>query len=82
VRDVDASVIPEWAGRAEQAGFGSVSTVGRLAYPGVMDTVVLAAAAGATKRVGLFSNIMPAPSWPAALFAKEIAGIDACPAAG
>jgi alkanesulfonate monooxygenase SsuD/methylene tetrahydromethanopterin reductase-like flavin-dependent oxidoreductase (luciferase family) len=42
----------------------------------------LAAAAGATKRVGLFSNIMPAPSWPAALFAKEIAGIDACPAAG
>ncbi|RSM36466.1 LLM class flavin-dependent oxidoreductase [Amycolatopsis balhimycina DSM 5908] len=76
VRDVDASVIPEWASRAEQAGFGSVSTVGRLAYPGVMDTVALAAAAGATKRVGLFSNIMLAPSWPAALFAKEIAGID------
>jgi alkanesulfonate monooxygenase SsuD/methylene tetrahydromethanopterin reductase-like flavin-dependent oxidoreductase (luciferase family) len=76
VRDVDASVIPEWARRAEQAGFSSVSTVGRLAYPGVMDTVALAAAAGATSRVGLFSNIMLAPSWPAALFAKEIAGID------
>jgi alkanesulfonate monooxygenase SsuD/methylene tetrahydromethanopterin reductase-like flavin-dependent oxidoreductase (luciferase family) len=76
VRDVDASVIPEWARRAEQAGFSSVSTVGRLAYPGVMDTVALAAAAGATNRVGLFSNIMLAPSWPAELFAKEIAGID------
>lgn len=76
VRNVDASVLPAWAAKAEQAGFSTLGTVGRLAYPGVMDTVALAAAAGATKTIGLFSNVMLAPTWPAALFAKEIAGID------
>ena len=42
-----------------------------------MDTVALAAAAGATSTIGLISNIMIAPVWPAALLAKEVAGIDA-----
>ena len=76
VRNVNAEVIPDWAAQAEQAGFSTVSTVGRLAYPGVMDTVALAAAAGATRRIGLLSNVMLAPAWPGTLFAKEIAGID------
>ncbi|MFI5930858.1 LLM class flavin-dependent oxidoreductase [Actinoplanes sp. NPDC051494] len=76
VRDVKAAVIPAWAVAAERAGFSAVSTVGRLAYPGVLDTVALAAAAGATSTIGLFSNVMLAPVWPGALFAKEIAGID------
>lgn len=76
VRNLTAGVIPSWASQAEQAGFSTVSTVGRLAYPGVMDTVALAAAAGATRRIGLLSNVMLAPAWPGALFAKEIASID------
>lgn len=76
VRNVNASVIPAWAAQAEQAGFSTVSTVGRFAYPGVMDTVALAAAAGATKTIGLFSNVILAPTWPGTLFAKEVAGID------
>src|SRR5919112_4031533 len=76
VRDVRPSVIPEWASRAEKAGFSSLGSVGRIAYPGVMDTVALAAAAGATTTIGLISNIVIAPVWPAMLFAKEAAGID------
>jgi alkanesulfonate monooxygenase SsuD/methylene tetrahydromethanopterin reductase-like flavin-dependent oxidoreductase (luciferase family) len=76
VRNVNAAVIPEWAVKAEQAGFSTVSTVGRLAYPGVMDTVALAAAAGATKTIGLFTNVTLAPTWPGTLFAKEVASID------
>jgi alkanesulfonate monooxygenase SsuD/methylene tetrahydromethanopterin reductase-like flavin-dependent oxidoreductase (luciferase family) len=41
-----------------------------------MDTVALAAAAGATSTIGLLSSIMLATTWPAPLPAKEVAGID------
>jgi alkanesulfonate monooxygenase SsuD/methylene tetrahydromethanopterin reductase-like flavin-dependent oxidoreductase (luciferase family) len=76
VRGVDARVIPQWARRAEQAGFSTLGTVGRIAYPGVMDTVALAAAAGATERIGLLSSVLLGTVWPAPLLAKEAAGID------
>lgn len=76
VRDVRSTVIPAWAARAERAGFSTLGTVGRIAYPGVMDTVTLAAAAGATSSIGLISNVMLATVWPATLLAKELAGID------
>lgn len=76
VRDVDPAVVPRWAARAEEAGFSSLATIGRYAYPGVSDTVSLAAAAGATTRIGLLSGVLLAPTWPGALLAKEIASID------
>lgn len=76
VRDVRPRVIPEWAATAEEAGFSTLGTVGRVAYPGVMDTVALAAAAGVTSRIGLLSSVLIAPVWPATLLAKEAAGID------
>lgn len=76
VRDVRPAIIPEWAAAAEEAGFSTLGTVGRMAYPGVMDTVTLAAAAGATSRIGLVSGILIAPAWPPALLAKEVAAID------
>lgn len=76
VRNVDPVVIPAWAEQAEQAGFSTLGTVGRIAYPGVMDTVAMAAAAGATSTIGLLSGVLLGPVWPAALLAKEVAGID------
>ena len=76
VRDVNPAIIPEWAAKSEQAGFSTLGTFGRIAYPGVMDTVSLAAAAGATSTIGLLSNVLLATVWPAALLAKEAAGID------
>ncbi|HYS36335.1 MAG TPA: LLM class flavin-dependent oxidoreductase [Pseudonocardiaceae bacterium] len=76
VRDVNAAIIPEWSSRAEAAGFNTLGTIGRFAYPGVSDTVALAAAAGATSTIGLFSGVLLATVWPAELLAKELAGID------
>ncbi|QUX27090.1 LLM class flavin-dependent oxidoreductase [Nocardiopsis akebiae] len=76
VRDVHAPVIPAWARRAEEAGFATLGTTGRVAYPGVMDTVALAAAAGATTTIGLMSQVLLATTWPGALLAKEAASID------
>jgi alkanesulfonate monooxygenase SsuD/methylene tetrahydromethanopterin reductase-like flavin-dependent oxidoreductase (luciferase family) len=77
VRGTRPAIIPDWATRAEQAGFSTLGTVGRIAYPGVMDTVALATAAAATTSIGLFSNVMLGPVWPPVLLAKETAGIDA-----
>jgi alkanesulfonate monooxygenase SsuD/methylene tetrahydromethanopterin reductase-like flavin-dependent oxidoreductase (luciferase family) len=76
VRDVRPTVIPQWAVLAERAGFSSLGSVGRIAYPGVVDTVALAAAAGATSTIGLLSTVLLATVWPPVLLAKEIAGID------
>jgi alkanesulfonate monooxygenase SsuD/methylene tetrahydromethanopterin reductase-like flavin-dependent oxidoreductase (luciferase family) len=76
VRNVNPAIVPGWSARAEQAGFSSLGTVGRFAYPGVSDTVALAAAAGATSTIGLFSGVLLAPTWPGELLAKELAGID------
>ena len=64
VRGTRPTVIPGWASQAERAGFSTLGTVGRIAYPGVMDTVALAAAAGARASIGLLSNIMIGPVWP------------------
>jgi alkanesulfonate monooxygenase SsuD/methylene tetrahydromethanopterin reductase-like flavin-dependent oxidoreductase (luciferase family) len=75
--EVRPTIIPRWAEQAEQAGFAALGTVGRVAYPGVMDTVALAAAAATTTTIGLLSSIMIAPVWPPVLLAKETAGIDA-----
>jgi alkanesulfonate monooxygenase SsuD/methylene tetrahydromethanopterin reductase-like flavin-dependent oxidoreductase (luciferase family) len=77
VRGTQPMAIPGWASRAERAGFSTLGTVGRIAYPGVMDTVALAAAAAATTSIGLLSNIMIGPAWPPVLLAKETAAIDA-----
>jgi len=77
IRGTRPTVIPEWAARAEAAGFSKLGTVGRVAYPGVMDTVALAAAAGATKSIGLFPHVLLGPVWPPVLLAKTTADIDA-----
>ncbi|MET7999302.1 LLM class flavin-dependent oxidoreductase [Amycolatopsis sp. NPDC005232] len=61
---------------AEEAGFSTLSTVGRPAYPGVDDTVALAAAAGATTTIGLLSGLLLGTVWPPVLLAKVAAGID------
>ncbi|AQT79947.1 flavin-dependent oxidoreductase [Mycolicibacterium litorale] len=76
VRNVTPSIIPRWALSAETAEFSTLATIGRYAYPGVIDTVALGAAAGATTKINLLSAVLLAPTWPAALLAKEIAGID------
>jgi alkanesulfonate monooxygenase SsuD/methylene tetrahydromethanopterin reductase-like flavin-dependent oxidoreductase (luciferase family) len=76
VRGMRPAVIPAWAREAENLGFASLTTVGRYAYPGVSDTVALAAAAAVTSRIELISGVLLGPTWPGRLLAKELAGID------
>jgi alkanesulfonate monooxygenase SsuD/methylene tetrahydromethanopterin reductase-like flavin-dependent oxidoreductase (luciferase family) len=76
IRDVDPRIIPQWSTRSEEAGFSTLATVGRTAYPGVMDTVALAGAAAVTSTIGLTSTIMLTTVWPPVLLAKELAAID------
>lgn len=76
VRNMDPKVVVPWATRAERAGFATLGTIGRIAYPGMQDTVALAAAAGATSKIGLFSNVLIGPAWSPVLLAKEVAGIN------
>lgn len=77
VREIDAAILPGWAAQAEKAGFDSLATVGRIAYPGVMDTIALAAAAATTTTISLITSIAVGPAYPSVLLAKEIANIDA-----
>ena len=48
VRGVDRAGIVDWAQRADRAGFASLGTIDRLAYPNYESLVSLAAAAAAT----------------------------------
>lgn len=77
VPNLRPDVVPAWASLAEEAGFELLTTVGRQAYPGLSDTVALAAAAAVTNRIELVSAVLLATTWPGALLAKELAGIDA-----
>jgi probable F420-dependent oxidoreductase len=66
----------EWARRSEEAGFSSLATIDRIAYPSYESLVALAAAAGATQRIGLMTNVLLAPTRSPVLLAKEAASVD------
>jgi alkanesulfonate monooxygenase SsuD/methylene tetrahydromethanopterin reductase-like flavin-dependent oxidoreductase (luciferase family) len=68
-------LMAEWARRAEQRGFESVTTIDRLIYPSLDSIVGLALAAGATTDLALVTNILLAPLYPAAILAKQLASL-------
>lgn len=70
----------QWARHAEQRGFDCVAAIDRLVYPSLDAVIALALAAGATEHIELVTNILLAPLYPAAVLAKQLAGIaDAAP---
>jgi alkanesulfonate monooxygenase SsuD/methylene tetrahydromethanopterin reductase-like flavin-dependent oxidoreductase (luciferase family) len=73
---VEGTTLVAWARRAEERGFASLATIDRLAYPSHDSLMTLAAAAGATSRIELHTNILLAPLYPPVLLAKAAASLD------
>src|SRR2546426_3576627 len=66
----------DWARRAEERGFAGLATIDRIAYPSYESLIALAAAAAATERIGLMTNILLGPTRNPILLAKESASLD------
>ena len=64
------------ARRAEHLGFSTLATIGRISYPTFEELVTLAAAAGATERIGLMTDVLLAPTREPVLLAKQAATLD------
>src|SRR2546430_1042522 len=75
--EITGTAIPEWARRAEARGFSTLSTIDRIVYPTYDSLTCLAVAAGATSRIGLFTDILLAPAYPPVWLAKATASLDA-----
>jgi alkanesulfonate monooxygenase SsuD/methylene tetrahydromethanopterin reductase-like flavin-dependent oxidoreductase (luciferase family) len=69
-------ILVDLARRAEAFGFSSLATIGRVAYPNYEELVTLAAAAAATERIGLFTDILLGPAREPVLLAKQAASLD------
>ncbi|MET0452965.1 MAG: LLM class flavin-dependent oxidoreductase [Mycobacterium sp.] len=75
VAEVKGPVIVQWARRAEERDFESVTTIDRLIYPSIDSIVALAVAAGATTNVALVTNVLLAPLYPPVLLAKQLGSL-------
>lgn len=76
VLGVQGSTLVEWSRRAEELGFSTLATIGRVVWPAYDEFVALAAAAAVTERIGLMTNIALMPTWDPARFAKASASVD------
>jgi alkanesulfonate monooxygenase SsuD/methylene tetrahydromethanopterin reductase-like flavin-dependent oxidoreductase (luciferase family) len=65
-----------WARLAETRGFSTLGTIGRIAYPTYDSLIALAAAAGATERIGLMTDILLGPTYQPVVLAKMAASLD------
>lgn len=75
--------IVEFAKAAEEAGFSSLGTIDRVAYPNYEPLTVLAAAAAVTERIKLATTILLAPLHGSGrLIAKQALSIDALAGGG
>jgi alkanesulfonate monooxygenase SsuD/methylene tetrahydromethanopterin reductase-like flavin-dependent oxidoreductase (luciferase family) len=75
VRGTTGPQLLEWARRADAAGFSTLATIGRVAYPSYEELTVFAAAGAVTERIRFTSNILLAPTRSAAELAKQAATV-------
>lgn len=69
--------VVEWARRAEEYGFSMLGTIDRIVFPTYDSLTTQALAAGATSRIGLFTDILLTPLYPPVWLAKASASLDA-----
>ena len=75
VRGTTGPQLLEWARRADAAGFSTLATIGRVAYPSYEELTVFAAAGVVTERIRFTSNILLAPTRSTAELAKQAATV-------
>ncbi len=79
----DGRTLVEWARNAEEAGFSTLGTIGRLVYPNYEELVALSAAAAVTSRIRLTTGVLLAPLYTnSALLAKQAASLETACLAG
>ena len=77
VPDTEGRTLIDWARHAEEAGFSTLGTIGRLVYPNYEEFVALSAAAAVTSQIRLTTGVLLAPLYTnSALFAKQAASLD------
>lgn len=75
VAEVKGPSLLDWARRAEERGFESLTTIDRLIYPSIDSIIALAVAAGATTNLALVTNVLLGPLYPPVLLAKQMASL-------
>lgn len=75
IAHVPGPLTAQWARRAEQRGFAQLAAIDRLVYESLDSIVALSVAAGATADIGLMTNVLLAPLYPAALLAKQVTAL-------
>ncbi|TDD31396.1 LLM class flavin-dependent oxidoreductase [Actinomadura sp. KC06] len=79
----DGRALVEWARRAERRGFATLGVSDRLVWTTPEPLITLAAAAGATSRIGLLTSVLLAPlRADHALFATAVTTLDQVAGAG
>jgi alkanesulfonate monooxygenase SsuD/methylene tetrahydromethanopterin reductase-like flavin-dependent oxidoreductase (luciferase family) len=76
LREANGPSLVEFARRADAAGFSSLATIDRIAFPSYESLIALAAAAAVTERIKLFPNVLLGPTRNPVLLAKEAASVD------
>ena len=72
----EGPALVEWARRAEDAGFSTLGTIDRLAYPNFESLIALAAAGAATSKIRLLTSVLLVPLRSAPLLAKQAMSVD------
>jgi alkanesulfonate monooxygenase SsuD/methylene tetrahydromethanopterin reductase-like flavin-dependent oxidoreductase (luciferase family) len=71
------ALLLDWARKADAGPFSSLGTIDRVVYTNYEPLITLAAAAAATRRIGLMTTILLAPLRNTGILAKQAASLDA-----